>query len=65
MPGGENFVESDSVTFTRVTRKHAGIYKYVIIIITFIIIGKTIGFVISLSNHNTRKNVGILYVSSL
>jgi len=27
MPGGENFVESDSVTFTRVTRKHAGIYK--------------------------------------
>ena len=32
MPGGENFVESDSVTFTRVTRKHAGIYKYAIII---------------------------------
>lgn len=27
MPDGKNFVESDSVTFTRVTRKHAGIYR--------------------------------------
>ena len=37
MPGGENFVESDSVTFTRVTRKHAGIYKYATIMIIIVV----------------------------
>ena len=56
MPGGENFVESDSVTFTRVTRKHAGIYKYatimiIIVVDNFVIMITIIIVIISIALH--------------